>query len=77
MNDLIKDKIFKCSSFSLINNEKLKIDYDLSSEENESKSPTKKLEEIFNNNFETEWKTHMINNRTKKSKNMYDDNYWN
>ena len=74
MNDLIKDKIFICSSFSRINEDNLKMDYDLSSEGNESKSPTKKLEEIFNNNFETEWKTYMINNRTKNSKNMYYDN---
>ena len=73
IKDLIKDKIFKCSSLSRLNDNNLKENFDLASEENEKKSHFKNVEEIFNNNFETEWKTYMVNNKTNKTKNVYNN----
>ena len=69
--DLISDKIIKCPSLYKINNDYIKDNLDLSSEEDGSKSPTKNFEKIFNQNFETDWNTYLINNKIIKEKGIY------
>ena len=80
IKDLIKDKIFKCSSLSRLINNNLTENFDLTSEENDRKSNLKNFEEIFNNNYETELKTYLMNNKSNKSKsisNNYEINNFN
>jgi hypothetical protein len=71
--DLISDKIIKCPSLYKINNDYIKDNLDLSSEEEINKSPSKKFEKIFKNNFETYYNTLMIDNKIIKKKAMYND----
>jgi hypothetical protein len=71
--DLISDKIIKCPSLYKINIDHTRDNFDLSSEEDGSKSPTKKFEKIFKNNFETYYNTLMIDNKIIKKKAMYND----
>ena len=71
--DLISDKIIKCPSLWKINNDNIKDNLDLSSEEEINKSPSKKFEKIFNNNFETDWNTFLMNNKIVKKKGNYND----
>ena len=71
--DIINDKIIKCPSLYKINNDYIKDNLDLSSEEDGSKSPTKNFEKIFNQNFETYYNTLMIDNKIIKKKAMYND----
>ena len=73
VKDLIKDKIFKCSSLSQLNNNNFIDNFDLTSEENDGKNNLKNFEEIFNNHFETEWKTYLMNNKSNKSKSIYNN----
>ena len=73
IKDLIKDKIFKCSSLSRLINNNLTENFDLTSEENDRKSNLKNFEEIFNNNYETELKAYLINNKSNKSKSIYNN----
>ena len=71
--DLISDKIIKCPSLYKINIDHTRDNFDLSSEEDGSKSPTKNFEKIFNQNFETYYNTLMIDNKIIKKKAMYND----
>ena len=71
--DIINDKIIKCPSLYKINNDYIKDNLDLSSEEEINKSPSKKFEKIFKNNFETYYNTLMIDNKIIKKKAMYND----
>ena len=71
--DLISDKIIKCPSLWKINNNNIKDYLDLSSEEDGSKIPTKKFEKIFNNNFETDWNTYLINSKICNKKGIYNN----
>ena len=66
--DIINDKIIKCPSLYKINNDYIKDNLDLSSEEEINKSPSKKFEKIFKNNFETYYNTLMIDNKIIKKK---------
>ena len=70
---LINDKIIKCPSLWKINNNNIKDYLDLSSEEDGSKIPTKKFEKIFNNNFETDWNTYLINSKICNKKGIYNN----
>lgn len=69
--DIINDKIIKCPGLYKINNGHTRDNFDLSSEEDGSKSQTKKFEKIFNQNFETDWNTYLINNKIIKEKGIY------
>ena len=71
--DIINDIIIKCPSLYKINNDYIKDNLDLSSEEEINKSPSKKFEKIFKNNFETYYNTLMIDNKIIKKKAMYND----
>ena len=71
--DIINDKIIKCPSLYKINIDHTRDNFDLSSEEDGSKSPTKNFEKIFNQNFETYYNTLMIDNKIIKKKAMYND----
>ena len=71
--DIINDKIIKCPSLYKIKNDYIKDNLDLSSEEEINKSPSKKFEKIFKNNFETYYNTLMIDNKIIKKKAMYND----
>ncbi len=71
--DIISDKIIKCPSLYKIKNDYIKDNLDLSSEEEINKSPSKKFEKIFKNNFETYYNTLMIDNKIIKKKAMYND----
>ena len=73
IKDLIKDKIFKCSNLSRLINNNLTKNFDLTSEENDRKSNLKNFEEIFNNNYETELKAYLSNNKSNKSKSIYNN----
>ena len=70
---LINDKIIKCPSLLKINNDNIKDNLEFSSEEEINKSPSKKFEKIFNNNFETDWNTFLMNNKIVKKKGNYND----
>ena len=70
---LINDKIIKCPSLWKINNNNIKDYLDLSSEEDGSKIPTKKFEKIFNNNFETDLNTYLINSKICNKKGIYNN----
>ena len=71
--DIINDKIIKCPSLYKINNDYIRDNFDLSSKEEVNKSPSKKFEKIFNQNFETDWNTYLINSKICNKKGIYNN----